>query len=356
MAILSVLDQSPIREGGTPMDAIHETLELAERVERLGYHRYWLAEHHGSPGLAGTAPEILIGQIAARTSTMRVGSGGVMLNHYSSFKVAENFRLLETLYPGRIDLGIGRAPGGTQLSMIALQHGPGSLGIEHFPRQLHDLFGFLGDTLTPDHPFARLHANPAGPTVPEVWLLGSSDQSAAYPAHFGKAFSFPQFIVGEGGPMVMQAYREHFKPSSELAEPHGSIGVHVVCADTEEAADRLAMSRDLWRLRMERGQETAIPSVETAVARDYNDAERARVAYHRQRQIIGAPEQVKAKLEALGEAYGVDEFVVVTVVHDFAARIRSYELLAEIFGIAPGDRSRAEAQPSDDRTEEKSHV
>jgi luciferase family oxidoreductase group 1 len=244
---LSVLDQSPIRHGGTPAQAVAETLELARAADRLGYSRYWLAEHHSSEGLAGTAPEILIARIAAETSNIRVGSGGIMLSHYAPLKVAETFRMLETLYPGRIDLGIGRAPGSDQRTASALQHGPGALGIEHFPAQIAELMGFLTDALPANHPFTGVHAMPTGKSVPEFWLLGSSDQSAAYAAYFGCAFSFAHFINDEGGAGVMEGYRRHFRPSAGLVAPRGSIGVFVLCAETEAAADNLASSRDLWR-------------------------------------------------------------------------------------------------------------
>ena len=178
MPVLSVLDQSPIRSGGTAADAVAETIELARACERWGYHRYWLAEHHSSRGLAGSTPEILIGQVAARTSRMRVGAGGVMLSHYSALKVAENFRMLETLYPGRIDLGIGRAPGSDPRTARALAHGPGALGVEHFPEQIADLIGYVHGELPQGHPFRGVRAMPEGPTMPEVWLLGSSGESA----------------------------------------------------------------------------------------------------------------------------------------------------------------------------------
>src|SRR5213082_2957547 len=219
MTRLSVLDQSPVRSGATPADAIRETLALARRCDELGYTRYWLAEHHSTPALAGSAPEVLIGRVAAVTSGIRVGSGGVMLQHYSALKVAENFRVLETLYPGRIDLGIGRAPGSDQLTARALQHGPGALGIEHFPNQIADLMGFLDNKMPADHPFARIRVMPTGETSPEVWLLGSSDQSAIFAAYFGCAFSFAHFINDEGGPEIMDAYRQRFRPSERLTAP-----------------------------------------------------------------------------------------------------------------------------------------
>lgn len=334
MTVLSVLDQSPIRAGGTAAQAIAETIELAQTCERLGYHRYWLAEHHSSNGLAGTAPEILVTRIAAATSSIRVGSGGVMLSHYSPLKVAETFRMLETLYPGRIDLGIGRAPGSDYRTAQALQHGPGALPIEHFPAQIGDLIGFLTNALPADHPFAGVRAMPDGEAAPELWLLGSSGPSAAYAAHFGCAFSFAHFITERMGPEIMQAYRENFRPSDTLPAPRGSIGVFVLCADTEAEAQRLAASRDLWRLRLDQGMITPVPPVEEALAYPYTAEERARVAYNRRRQIVGAPEQVKERLIALGRDYGIDEFVVVSICHDFAARKRSYALLAEAFALA----------------------
>ena len=333
MVALSVLDQSPILSGTAPAEALQETLKLAECVDRLGFRRYWLAEHHASGGLAGSAPEIMIGQVAARTRAIRVGSGGVMLNHYSALKVAEWFRMLEALYPGRIDLGIGRAPGSDQLTAMALAHGPGALGIEHFPAQIRDLQGYLDGSLPEDHPFARIAVMPSGSTQPELWLLGSSDQSAAYAAHFGCAFSFAHFINDRGGEAIMEAYRKHFQPSDHLPAPAGSIGVFVICADTEEAALRLAQSRDLWLLRLYRGELRTVPTVAEAESHAYTVRDRAIIRHNRSRTIAGAPEQVRARLEALAEAYGVDELVVLTICETYAARRRSYELLAEAFAL-----------------------
>jgi luciferase family oxidoreductase group 1 len=330
---LSILDQSPIRAGGTPAQAITESVELARAAERLGYRRYWVAEHHASEGLAGTAPEILVARIAAATSVLRVGSGGVMLSHYSALKVAETFRVLEALYPGRIDLGIGRAPGSDYRTARALQHGPGALGVEHFPIQIADLLAYLGDGLPSDHPFAGVEAQPRGASAPEPWLLGSSDQSAALAAHFGCAFSFAHFINDRGGAEVMAAYRAHFRPSRWLDRPEGSIGVFVLAAETEEEARRLALSRDLWRLRLDQGVIGPIPSIEEAEAYPYSREESLRLAVNRRRQIVGSPEQVKAALETLAAAYGVDELVVVSICYDFAARLRSYKLLAEAFAL-----------------------
>ena len=333
MIKLGVLDQSPIRSGGTPADAIAESLRLAARAEELGYARYWFAEHHSSEGLAGSTPEILIARIAAQTSAIRVGAGGVMLSHYSSLKVAENFRMLETLYPGRIDLGIGRAPGSDRRTATALKHGPGTLGIEHFPQQVSDLIDFLHGTIGPDHRFAGVKAMPEGPSAPQVWLLGSSDHSAAYAAHFGCAFSFAHFINDRGGAEIVQAYKEYFRPTPRLESPRVNLGVFVVCAEDDATADGLAASRDLWLLDLYRGRERPYPSVEEALAYPYTDDERTLVRLNRRRTIWGTPDQVKARIESLAAEYGVDEIIVVTICHDFGHRMRSYEMLAEAFGL-----------------------
>ena len=335
MIRLSVLDQSPIRRGGTPAQAIAETIELAQLCDRLGYHRYWVAEHHSSEGLAGAAPEILIARLGSITRGMRVGSGGVMLSHYSALTVAEQFRMLDTLYPGRIDLGIGRAPGSDYVTARALAHGPGALGIEEFPRQIQDLLAYLRDQIPDGHAFAGVSAQPRGQSNPEPWLLGSSDQSALYAAYFGCAFSFAHFITDRMGPEIMAAYRANFRPSVWLDQPLGSIGVSVICAETNEEADRLAKSRDLSRLRLEQGAQGPVPSLEEAEAHRYTAEEKLRVAHNRQRQVIGDPAQCKAQLLELGRRYGIEEFVAVTITYDFAARKRSYELLAQAFGLTP---------------------
>jgi luciferase family oxidoreductase group 1 len=333
--ILSVLDQSPVRAGGSAADALNETVAMAQAVERWGYHRYWLAEHHATEGLAGSAPEIMVARVAAATSAMRVGSGGVMLSHYSPLKVAETFRVLETLFPGRIDLGLGRAPGSDQLTARALQAGPGAVGAEYFPSQVQDLLGYLGDGLPAEHPFARIRVTPEPASRPEVWLLGSSDQSALVAAYLGCAFSFAHFITDQGGLEVMAAYRDRFRPSAHLAAPLGSIGVFVMCADTEVEVLRLVQSRDLWRLRLDQGYLGPVPSIAEAEAHPYTREERLRIAVNRRRMVIGAPEQVKERLLDLAQQYGVDELVAVTICHDFAPRLRSYELLAQAFELKP---------------------
>ncbi|HEX2441984.1 MAG TPA: LLM class flavin-dependent oxidoreductase [Methylomirabilota bacterium] len=334
MLRLSALDQSPVRSTDTPADAIGETLDLARAADRLGYHRYWLAEHHSTPALAGPSPEVLIPQVAAVTSGIRVGSGGVMLQHYSALKVAESFRVLETLYPGRIDLGIGRAPGSDQITARALA-GPGAVGVEDFVGKVSDLLGFLNNGLPLEHPYGHVLAMPTGPTSPEVWLLGSSDQSAILAAHFGLGFSFAHFINADGGAEVTRAYARAFKPSAAMPEPQASVAVFVVCAPTEEEATRLAQSRDLFITRLYTGRLSRYPTVAEAEAYEYTPREWMIVEHARRRRVVGTPAQCRERLEALAAEYGVEEVVVVTITETWETRVRSYELLAGAFGLTP---------------------
>lgn len=332
MLHLGVLDQSPIRAGGTPAQAIDETVRLAQETEALGYTRYWLAEHHGTDGFAGSSPEIMIARVAGATRSIRVGSGGVMLSHYSPLKVAENFKLLENMYPGRIDLGIGRAPGSDGLTAAALAYG-NQIGIEYFPTKIADLSAFLTDTPPTTEAFAKVRATPKTASVPELWLLGSSDQSAAYAAHFGLAFSFAHFIAPQVAAPVLDYYRRQFKPSDMLAAPRASAGVFVICAETDAEAERLASSRDYWRLMLGRGRHLPYPPPEEALAYPYTPEERVQIELNRANRITGNPDTVKAKLEALAEELRVDELVILTITYDFEARLRSYRLLAEAFGL-----------------------
>ena len=334
MLRLGVLDQSPVRSGATPAEAIRETLDLARAADRLGYHRYWLAEHHSTPALAGPSPEVLIPQVAAITSGIRVGSGGVMLQHYSALKVAESFRVLETLYPGRIDLGIGRAPGSDQLTARALA-GPLGGGIDDFPQKVADVLGFLHGDLPPEHRYGALLAMPTGPTAPEVWLLGSSDQSAMLAAHFGTGFSFAHFINAVGGAEVTRAYARAFKPSPAMAEPRAGVAVFVVCAPTEEEATRLAQSRDLFIVRLYTGRSSRYPTVAEAEAYRYSPREWTIVEHARRRRVAGTPAQCRARLEAVAAEYGVDEVMAVTITESWETRLRSYELLAGAFELSP---------------------
>ena len=332
--LLSVLDQSPVRSGLTAADAVQETFELAEAADRLGYRRYWLAEHHSTGGLAGSCPEVLIGQVAARTSRIRVGSGGIMLTHYSPLKVAEQFRMLETLFPGRIDLGLGRAPGSDQVTAAALAYG-GERSPQLYPRQVLDLIAWLEDSLPPEHPFAGVKATPRAPGMPELWLLGSSGESAGIAAAFGTAFSFAHFISSEGSVEAMRTYRKQFRPSKQLPTPRSSAAVFVVCADTEAEALRLAKSRELFIVRLYTGRGGPYPSVDEAERYPYTPREQMIVDHARRRRIAGAPEQVHEQLVAFAREHEADELVIVTITHDPKSRRRSYELIAEVFGLDP---------------------
>ena len=310
--------------------------ELARAADRLGYTRYWLAEHHNTAMLASATPELLIPLIAANTSRIRVGSGGVMLTHYSALKVAETFCMLETLFPGRIDMGLGRAPGSDRLTAAALHHGPGALPLEAYPEQVADVLGYLADSLPAGHAFQDVRAIPRGGEMPEPWLLGSAWDSASYAAHLGLAFSFAQFISPDGGAEVIKRYREEFRPSAWLSEPRASIGVHAICAASTEEAHRLAMSRHLMWLRRRQGQPVAggVPSMEEALSTQYTQPELDYIQYQQSLAVEGDPERVRDGLLALAAEYEVDEVMVVTITADYAARLRSYELLAQAFQLA----------------------
>ena len=333
--ILSVVDQSPVRDGGTAGDALWETVRLAEAVEGMGYQRYWLAEHHSLPNFAGTSPEILVGQVAAHTKTMRVGSGGVMLSHYSAFKVAEGFRVLSALFPGRIDLGIGRAPGSDQITAAALAYPGQPHEIHHYPQQVIDLLGHLNGNLDPGHLFAGIQAGPNCPTAPEVWMLGSRHESAMMAAQLGLPFAYAHFfgIAVEEGPAIAEAYRKHFRPSVYLSEPKVNVGVHVLCADTEEEALRLASSRNLGRLYSVTGRRKGVPTVEEAQAYPYQSNELAYINQYRRLCLDSDPQQVKEGLEAIAESYQTPDLSIVTICHRFEDRGRSYELLAQACGL-----------------------
>jgi luciferase family oxidoreductase group 1 len=331
---LSVVDQSPVRTGGTATEALRETIALAVATESLGYKRYWLAEHHNLPNFAGTSPEVLIGQIAARTNTIRVGSGGVMLSHYSALKVAENFRLLESLYPGRIDLGIGRAPGSDQLTAIALAYPGTPRDVRHFPQQVCDLVAFLAGNFDQSHVFAGIRAGPGNATMPHVWLLGSRAESAHLAARLGLPFSYAHFFgIGvEDGPGIVASYRQNFQPSAYLSEPLVNVAVHVLCADTEKEAIQLASSRNLAKLKSALGIHNGIPSVEEALSYPYRKNEMAYIEQFRHSYIDGNPLQVRAGLATVAETYHTSDISIVSVCHGFAERLRSYELVAEVCG------------------------
>jgi luciferase family oxidoreductase group 1 len=326
---LSVLDQSPIPEGSTPAQALHRTLDLAQLADSLGYHRYWVAEHHATPALACAAPEVLIGAIAPRTTRIRIGSGGVMLPHYSPLKVAETFSSLAGLYPERIDLGLGRAPGTDPMTMLALQRDRRQAAPDDFIEQLVELLSLLEDRMPPNHPFAR-HAKtlPGLPERPEPWLLGSSPQSALWAAELGLPYSFADFINPEGAAIAAD-YRSRFIDSERLGAPLVSVGVIAICADSDDEAERLASSSRMMLSLLRQGRLIEIPPVERALR--YLET-RERSAGGR-RAVIGAPDTVRAGLEQVAAEYGAEEVLVLTITHDHDARRRSYELIAGAFGL-----------------------
>ena len=330
---LSVLDQSPVPEGLTGADALRNTLDLARSADALGYHRYWVAEHHGGPMLASSSPEVLIAEIAAATSRMRVGSGGVMLPHYSPLKVAETFSVLSALHPGRIDLGLGRAPGTDPMTMFALQRDRRQAAPDDFPQQLAELLGYLNDDLPAEHPFRRLAAIlPGRPELPETWLLGSSPQSAIWAAELGLPYAFADFINREGAE-IAALYRQRCE------SPRLAVGVWAICADSEEEAQRLAASGRMTFRLLRQGRLIPVPPPEKALR--YLEREGVTAGGGR-RGVVGDPAAVRAGLEQVAADYGAEEVIVVTITHDHLARRRSYELIAEAFALG----GAAHAEPA----------
>ncbi|WP_027415988.1 LLM class flavin-dependent oxidoreductase [Aneurinibacillus terranovensis] len=326
---ISILDQSPISHGKSAAEALAETARLIQRAEQLGYTRYWVAEHHGMDSLANPSPEVLLGQLGALTSTIRIGSGAVLLPHYSPYKVAENFNLLATLYPGRIDLGIGRAPGGSAHETLALRENY-LQNVFRLPSLLSDLIGYLQDELPPDHPFVGIHARPQPPVAPELWLLGTSGKSAAYAAELGTSFAFGHFMSEIDGTAILQDYRQNFQPSRMQQQPKTIVTASAICAETEEEANRLAASLDLWAVQTDSGTASGgIPSVAEALAYPYSEAEQELIRKRHRRMLIGTPGQIKKQIKELQEAYQADEWMFVTITHDYETRLRSYELLAD---------------------------
>jgi len=329
---LGILDQSPIISGHTPARAVAETVKLAQAADALGYHRYWLAEHHAVAALADPCPEILLTRVASATTRIRVGTGGVLLPYYSALKVAEVFRMLEALFPGRIDLGLGRAPGGDLLTAQALSNGQYSAA-DRFAEQVQDLIGHLDDALPTDHPFARVKAMPAGPAAPPIWLLGSSDYSGALAAELGLRFAFAHFINPQGGELVARDYRARFCASARESAPHTIVCAFVICAETAAEAEKLASCVDLRRLHMAQGLNTPIPTLAQAEAQTYSERELAYIRSQRARTVIGDPSQVRERLLQLREQFEADELMILTITGDYASRLRSYELLAREFGL-----------------------
>jgi luciferase family oxidoreductase group 1 len=329
---LSVLDQSPISEGETGAQALAKTVALARHAEALGYERYWLAEHHATPALACAAPEVLIGAVAESTERIRVGSGGVMLPHYSPLKVAEVFSTLAGLHPERIDLGLGRAPGTDPMTMLALQRDRRHAAPDDFPEQLTELLALIEDRVPPDHILAR-HAKllPGRPERPEPWLLGSSPQSAIWAAELGLPYSFADFI-NPNGAAIAADYRARFVDSERLPAPRVMACTIAVCADTDEEAERVASSGRMMFSLLRMGRLIPIPPPEKAMAY-LATRERPGGGEQRRRAIVGTPARVREGLEAVASEYAADEVMVLTIAYDHEARKRSYEVIAEELGL-----------------------
>ena len=334
---LGILDQSPVVAGATAREAIAATVALARRADELGYARYWLAEHHAMPGLADASPEVLLGRLTAETTRIRLGTGGIMLPHYSAFKVAETFRMLEALAPGRIDLGIGRAPGGTSLVSAALE----SRDVTSFPQQVADTIGYLDRSAPPRDAIAALTAMPSGPSPPDVWMLGSSDYGAALAADFGLPYAYAHFI-GSDAPAVTAAYRARFRASAAHARPRVALALAAIAAPSTAQAEALALPLALWRMRLLRGSAGPFPSLHEAQAYPFTPLERDEIARTR-RVVVGDPATVKARIDDLAAAHGADDVLVVTIAPDYASRLRSYELLADAFALPARDEALAAA-------------
>ena len=327
---LSVLDLAPVAAGSTAREALLRTVELARLAETQGYARVWYAEHHGMPSIASSAPEVLVAHVAASTERIRVGTGGIMLPNHVPLRVAETFHTLETLHPGRIDLGIGRAPGTDPATSRALR----PFDAEQFPQQLAELVGLSRGDLGAEHPFGRVRVIPAGVALPPVWLLGSSGASARLAGELGMGYAFASHFSPTPASPPLGIYRQSFRPSEAFPEPHAIVAVSTVCAEDDAEAERLARSMQLVWVRLQRGEFAPIPTPEEAEAYPYTARELAVVESYRHLQIIGSPETVRARIDALATETGSDEVMVTTMVHDHAARLRSYELLAGAYGMA----------------------
>jgi luciferase family oxidoreductase group 1 len=341
MTALSVLDLSPITTGHSGATALRNSLDLAQLADRLGYTRYWVAEHHNLPSVASSAPDIMIGQIAALTHCMRVGSGGVMLPNHAPLMVAERFKVLEALFPGRIDLGLGRAPGTDPLTSVALRRRQDMRDEDDFLERFQELMLIETRGFPEGHPFRNVRAMPADVPLPPIYLLGSSGYSAELAAAVGAGFSFAHHFSTHDAVDAMTSYRAHFKPSPALPRPHAILAVAAVVADTDAEAERLAATIDLNFVRRQRGEYLPLASPEEALAYDYAPIDRERIRQGRERLFVGAPKTILARLLPFIAATHADEVMITTMIYDHAARRHSYELMAQAFGLAGQERQVA---------------
>jgi luciferase family oxidoreductase group 1 len=333
MVPLSILDLSPVSAGSSAAQALRNTLDLARHADSLGFRRYWVAEHHNLPSIASASPDIMIGQIAAITKNMRVGAGGVMLPNHAPLMVAERYKLLEALFPGRIDLGLGRAPGTDPATSYALRRRQGISDEDDFLERFQELMLLETRAFPEGHPFHNVRAMPADVKLPPIFLLGSSDYSAQLAGHIGAAFSFAHHFATFDAAEAMKLYRDSFRPSASHDKPYAILATHGVCADTDAQAERLASTVDLNFVRRAKGEYKELASPEDALAYDYAPADRARIAQNRARMAVGAATTVMAKLEPLLASTKADELMVTSMLFDHEARKHSYELLAKAFGL-----------------------
>ena len=332
---LSILDVSPVTTGSNSAQALRNSIDLARFADERGYTRYWFAEHHNSPGIASTTPDIMIGQVARETSHIRVGSGGVMLPNHAPLKVAESFRLLEALYPERIDLGIGRAPGTDRVTALALRRSQEALEADDFPQELLQLLAFSTGTFPDDHPFKSITAYPNDVKLPPIWLLGSSGFSSQLSAELGMGFAFAHHINGGFAVPAMNLYRDRFKPSPEFPQPHAILAVSIICADTDAEAEDLALSVQYAFLGIQSGRSGALFSPAEVKAVPLTNTEQMQLDTIRDRHFIGSPATVHEQLMPLIEQTRADELMILAMVHDHEARRHSYDLLAELFELQP---------------------
>lgn len=335
---LSVLDVSPVSADSTGTRALHNTLDLARLADRLGYERYWLAEHHNLPNIASSSPEVMIGHVASATERIRVGAGGIMLPNHAPIKVVETFRVLEALHPGRIDLGIGRAPGTDPVTASALRRSRDereAASADDFPQQFGEMLAFAGEGFPEGHPFRPVIAMPNEVELPPIWLLGSSGYSARAAAQMGLGYAFASHFSPADPTPFMRDYIENFEPSENFRVPSAILAVSVVCGENEEHAEVLASSMKLAWVRLRSGKPSPLPSPEEAMAYVYGPAEQRLAEVYSSMQITGDAESVRARIEQIADHTGADEIMVTTNVYDHSERLRSYERLAEVFELSP---------------------
>lgn len=329
---LSILDQSPLSSGKTAGQALQASMKLAQSGEKLGYTRYWIAEHHDFSGLSCSAPEVMLGYIGANTENIRIGSGAVLLPHYKPYKVAEVYNLLATLFPGRIDLGIGRAPGGSAEVTMALSDNF-LQQVWKMPESFKELLHFINDDFPSEHMYSKISAAPLPSISPQPWILGTSEKSAKLAAENGTAYAFGHFMSDKDGADIMKRYIENFTPNAKLKKSESIIAVSVICAETTERAEQLALSGFIWKLKLAKGEgKNGVPSIEEAEQYSYTNAEKEMIEDMRAKTVIGNPQEVKQQLTDLQTTYQADELMVVTITHSYEDRVTSYELLAnEVF-------------------------